>query len=175
MRIKWLAGAIIGMGMVSCAHMGGMEETEKVYGKNPPVIEKSFASNQLRPGDLWKIYIRASDPDGDMDSIVSVVEQTGMGSYPASSARIKGENGKEISGYIYLSTSSQFGLDFLYNQELTVSVQIKDKAGHISRPVSFKVLFSNRQGPTSPPAGVFKEVDLGPIMVTLKPPGGRKM
>jgi hypothetical protein len=79
-----VGGIILSFGIVSCAHMGGMEEKEKIYGNNPPVIEKSLASNQLPPGDLWKSYIRASEPDGDMEGIVLVVEQTGMGSYPAS-------------------------------------------------------------------------------------------
>lgn len=170
-----MAGVILVLGVLGCSHTGGMEEKEKTYGKSPPVIEKSFASNQLAPGDLWKIYIRASDPDGDMEGIVSVVEQTGMGSYPASFAKIKGENGKDLSGYIYLSTNSSYGYDFLNNQELTVSVQIKDKAGHTSQPVSFKALLLGGQIPKAPPEGVFGEVELGPIMVTLRPGSGRKL
>jgi hypothetical protein len=155
--------------------MGGIEEKEKIYGVNPPVIEKSFASNQLSPGDPWKIYIRATDPDGDMESIVSAVEQTGAGAYPISFTKIKAENGKELSGYIYLTTSVPMRHTFLYNQELTVTVQIKDKAGHLSRPVSFKVVLLARQVPKAPPEGVFKEVELGPIMVTLRPPSGAKL
>ena len=74
-----MAGIIILLMVVGCAHLGGIEEKEKIYGINPPAIEKSFASDQLRPGALWKIYIRASDPDGDMEGIVSVVEQSGWG------------------------------------------------------------------------------------------------
>jgi|OpeIllAssembly_1097287.scaffolds.fasta_scaffold46531_2 hypothetical protein len=175
MRTKWLAGIIILLGITACAHVGGIEEKEKIYGINPPVIEKSFASDQLRPGGLWKIYIRASDPDGDMEGIVSVVEQTGMGSYPASYSRIKSENGKELSGYIYLNASGPAGYDFLHNQELKITVQIKDRAGHTSQPVSFKVLLSSRQTSKSPPEGVFKEVELGPIMVTLRPASGQRL
>lgn len=176
MRSKGLAGVIfLLLGAVSCAHLGGMEEKEKIYGKNSPVIEKSFASSQLRPGALWKIYIRASDPDGDMETIETVVEQTGMGTYPASFIRIKSENGKELSGYVYLNMSGPSGYDFLYNQELTVSVQIKDKAGHTSSPVSFKVLLLAGKVPKTPPEGVFKEAELGPIMVTLRPASGQRL
>jgi len=175
MRTKWFTGLIITCMFAGCAHMKGIEEKEKIYGVNPPVIEKSFASNQLKPGDLWKIYIRASDPDGDMESIISGVVQTGAGAYPASITKLKSEYGKEVSGYIYLNMSGPAGYNFLYNQEVSVSIQIKDRAGHASQPVAFKVLLLARQVPKTPPEGVFKEVELGPIMVTLRPPSGQRL
>jgi hypothetical protein len=173
MKTKSAVMGMILVGIVGCAHMGGLEEKEKIYGKNPPVIEKSFASNQLRPGDQWKIYVLASDPDGDMDALIAVVNQPGMGSYPISLTKIKEENGKELSGYFYLNTSGPFGSDFLFNQELAVSIQMKDKAGHTSQPVSLSVLLLSTHTQKSAPAGVFKEKELGPIMVTLRPASGR--
>jgi hypothetical protein len=166
--------ALIGMilaGIVGCAHTGGIEEKEKIYGKNPPVIEQSFASDQLRPGEQWRIYIRASDPDGDMERIFAVVEQAGIGSYPVSITRIKGEIGKELSGYVFLNTSNY---DFLDDVKLSISIQIMDKAGHSSQSVSHSVVLSDRQTQKSPPSGVFKETDLGPIMVTLRPVSGSR-
>ena len=164
--------ALIGMilaGIVGCAHMGGIEEKEQIYGKNPPVIEQSFASDQLMPGEQWKIYVRASDPDGDMETIFAVVEQAGIGSYPVGITRIKGEIAKELSGYVFLNTR---GYDFLDNQKLSVSIEIRDKAGHSSQSVTHSVVLSSRQTQKSPPGGVFKEIDLGPIMVTLRPVSG---
>ena len=175
MRIKLEVIGMILVGIVACAHMGGMEEKEKIYGKNPPVIGQSFASNQLRPGDQWKIYVLASDSDGDMDILSAVVEQPGMASYPASRTKIKAENAKELSGYFYLNTNGPYGIAFLHNQELTVTIQIRDKAGHTSQPVSFKVLLVSGQSPKSPPAAVFDEKELGPIMVTFRPAGGRTL
>lgn len=175
MRTKLIASIIISVGIVGCAHMGGLEEKEKIYGKNSPVIGQSFASNQLRPGDQWKIYILASDPDGDMETLIAVVDQPGKASYPMSRTRIKEENGKELSGYFYLNTDGPFGVAFLNNQELTVTIQMKDKAGHTSKPVTLSVLLLSGQSAKSPPAGVFRENDLGPIMVTLQPPSGQKL
>jgi hypothetical protein len=175
MRTKFALMGMILAGIAGCATTGGLEEKEKIYGKNPPVIGQSFASNQLRPGDQWKIYVLASDPDGDMATLIAVVDQPGMGSYPASLTKIKEENGKELSGYFYLITSGPFGHDFLHNQELVVTIQIKDKAGHISQPVSLTVLLVSGQSPKSPPAGIFNEKDLGPIMVTLRPASGRTL
>jgi len=175
MKTKLAVTGMILVGIVACAHMGGMEEKEKIYGKNPPFIEKSFASDRLRPGDTWKIYILASDPDGDMDALIAVVSQPGKEAYPVSTTRIKAENSKDLSGYIYLNTGGPYGVSFLQNQELTVSIQIRDKAGHTSQPVSLSVLLLSGQGAKSPPAGIFKENELGPIMVTLQPPSGQKL
>jgi len=175
MRTKLAVTGMILVGIVACAHMGGLEEKEKIYGKNPPVIGQYFASNQLRPGGQWKIYIVASDPDGDMDTLVAIVTQPGLASYPVSMTRIKEENAKDLSGYFYLNTSGPLGHDFLYNQELSVSIQIKDKAGHTSQPVSLSVLLVGGQNPKLPPAGAFHEKDLGPIMVTLRPASGRTL
>jgi hypothetical protein len=173
MRIRLAVSGMIFLGIVACAHTGGIEEKEKSVGKSPPVIEKSFASNQLRPGDPWKIYLLASDPDGDMETIIAVVEQPGLGAYPTSKIKIKGENRKELSGYIYLNTSGPFGHGFLHNQELTVSIQIVDKTGHTSQSIAHSVLFLSVHTQKSPPIGVFKEENLGPIMVVLRPPDYR--
>jgi hypothetical protein len=173
MRTKLMASAIVLFGIVACAHMGGMEEKEKLYGKNPPVIKESFAAKQLNAGDQWKIYVLASDPDGDMDTMIAVVDQPGMGPYPASYTKIKGESGKELSGYFYLNAGDPHGANFLYNQELTVTIQIKDKAGHTSQTVTLSVLLLGGITPKSPPAGVFKEEALGPIMVDIRPASRR--
>jgi len=172
MRKKFALIGMILAGIVGCAHTGGIGEKEKIYGQNTPVIEQSFASDQLRPGEPWKIYIRASDPDGDMETIIAAVEQAGIGSYPVSITKIKGEIGKELSGYVFLNTG---GYDFLDNQELSISIQIRDKAGHISKSVTHSVALSSRQTQKSPSGGVFKETELGPIMVTLRSTsGGRR-
>jgi len=175
MRIKSAMIRMILVGILGCAHTGGIEEKEQTFGKNPPVIKQSFASNQLKPGDQMRIYVLASDPDGDMHTLIAVVQQPGMGSYPVSRTKIKEENAKELSGYFYLNTGGPFGTGFLENQELTVTLQIKDKAGHASQPVTLGVQFLSGQPPKSPPSGVFKEDALGPIMVTLRPASGRAL
>ena len=169
MKARLAAMGMVLVGMASCAHMAGMEEKEKTYGKNPPVIGQSFAPDRLKAGDLWKIYLKASDPDGDMEAILAAVEQPGIGAYPVSIIKIKGEKGKELSGYVYLNTRGQRGDDFLVNQKLTVSIQIRDTAGHASQPIVHSVLLLARQSEESPPAGVFAEGALGPIMVVLRP------
>jgi len=46
-------------------------------GTSAPVITHAFAVEKGYYGYIWKIYIEAEDPDGDMLRIASVVDQTG--------------------------------------------------------------------------------------------------
>ena len=135
-----------------------------------PVITDSFASNKLIPGYTWKIYLKASDPDGSMRYIVSTLYQPGWGDYPISRTRIRKEDNKELDGYIYLNTLGPWGYKFLYFYTFNLTVQIEDKAGHFSKPTVFSLYFVPwATGQDSPPAGVFKERDLGPILADLHP------
>jgi hypothetical protein len=134
-----------------------------------PVIRQSFTSPHIRLGEPWKVYLNASDPDGDMQTIVCTLEQPGVGVYPASFTKIPVGAQKNLSGYVYLNTSGAQGLNFI---KLVLTVQIQDKAGNYSTPVSFPITFDPRSRQEGPPPGVFQENDLGPIMITLTSEAG---
>ena len=139
-------------------------EVKKVSQEVPAIIN-SFASKQIRPGDIWKVYLKASDPNGGMKYIFSTIERAGS---HLSIIRIKEENREHFSGYIYLKT---FGMNnspsFL---TLTLTIWIKDAAGHLSQPAIFPLELHNNIIPEEPPRGLFEEQDLGPIMVQLQSP-----
>jgi len=135
-------------------------------GKGVAVITQSFASQAIRPGETWKVYLKASAPDGEMKNIFALVEQPGVGPYPVGIIGIKKENKKDLSGYLYLNTSTpRASLEFV---TLNLTVQIQDASGNFSPPVVFPLAFSSRSAQEMPPPGVFTEQDLGPIMVTLR-------
>lgn len=170
MKNMIVAGIAVLLLTEGCATMMSFEEREKRYGKEAPVITDSFASKQMKPGDTWKIYLKASDPGGDIYRVVAVVHQPGFGPYPASYTRLREGNGQELSGYVYLNTSGAWGSDWENFLSLSVTVQIQDRAGHFSDPVSFPLSFQTRYTQEPPPPGRFKEEDLGPILVVLRPP-----
>jgi hypothetical protein len=143
--------------------------------KGIPVIVQSFAPKELAPGDVWKVYLKATDPDGKMKYILATISQPGVGSYPVSITKIKDENQKELSGYIYLKTDSVQS-SRLFNLTLTLTVNIKDDKGQFSKSSVFPLSFVAKPSPEAPPEGAFSEQDLGPIMVTLRTVegGGRR-
>lgn len=132
-----------------------------------PVITKSFAARELRPGDTWKVYVTASDPAGRMKNIYCEIMQPGVGEYPISITRIKKGDEKELSGFLHLSTSSAGNL--LNYTSLELTVQVQDQKGRFSEPAVFRVSFNPRaprQEP--PPQGAFQEKDLGPVMAQIR-------
>jgi hypothetical protein len=105
-----------------------------------------------------------------MKYIFATVSQPGTNAYPISIIRIKGENQKELSGYIYLSTSPAAQSNF-FNLTLTLAVSIKGTGG-FSQSAVFPLSFEANPAQEAPPDGAFKEQNLGPISVTLQTVGG---
>jgi hypothetical protein len=171
-RKRFGLGVAVLMLMPACAYLMGMKERERMYGTEGPVIHESFASRQAKPGEPWKVYLKASDPGGDMNRIVAKVFQPGKGTYPISLTKIKPENGKDLSGFVFLNTQSPSGVGWMDFLEIQLAVQIVDKAGHFSDPVSFSVFLSGRSTQEPPTPGNFKEQNLGPILVSIQPIDG---
>jgi hypothetical protein len=117
------------------------------------VVTPSFASPKIAPGDDWKVYINASDPDGDLKDFICTIRQPGVGNYPAGISRIKEGNQEELSGYLFWEISPQAKLDFA---EITLSCQIRDPAGQVSKPVEFPLSINSRHTQDPPPPGVFQ-------------------
>jgi hypothetical protein len=168
--MKMRIGMVALLLTAGCATMMSFEEKEKTYGKEAPVIAETFASKQLSPGDTWKIYLKASDPGGDISHVVAMVSQPALGLYPTSFTKIREGNGKELSGYIYLNTNGPHGVGWQNFLTLSVTVQIQDRAGHFSEPATFPLTLQSRYTQEPPPPGKFKEQNLGPIMVVLRDP-----
>lgn len=61
-----------------CATLQTPEITEKAT----PVITQSFASPQVSTGDTWKIYLKASCPNGEMKKMYAEINQPGVIPYP---------------------------------------------------------------------------------------------
>jgi hypothetical protein len=96
-----------------CALFMNAQQRQEMYGRAAPVITESFASKECLPGDTWKIYLKASDPDGDIHYVVSVVYQPGWGDYPVSRTKMPESSGRELNGYVYLNTLRPGGYNFI--------------------------------------------------------------
>ncbi len=160
---KNLGGALLAFLCIIGAFFSGAEAANPAI----PVIQQSFASKEIQPDGNWKVYITASDPDGEMKYIFACIEQPGVENYPASIIRIRKENLQQLSGYIYLNTVGVG--NSMNSKQITLSVHIQDKSGQFSTPVVFPLSFDFRYSQAKPPEGVFQEKDLGPIMIRLKP------
>lgn len=120
---------------------------------NPPVITASFAVEKGYFGYVWKIYIEAEDPDGDMSRIAAVVDQSGYGYYPPGWIIVKPPYRKHLKGFVQWNTFSSKASYLREWTDITLRVTIFDKAGHESNEVVFPFEFvSGARRELKPPA-----------------------
>jgi len=107
-----------------------------------PIITHSFAAETGKYSYIWKIYLEAEDPTGDMSRIVSTVNQLGWGEYIADTIPIKPENRHHLKGYLQWNpyTSETPTLDVW--TQITVKISIVDEAGNESNAVVFPLTFA---------------------------------
>jgi len=110
-------------------------------GTSAPIITHAFAVERGYYGYIWKIYIEAEDPDGDMLRIASVVEQTGYGYYPTDWIYLKSPYQKHFKGYIQWNTFSSKTTYLTEGTQIALKVLVFDKAGNESNEVIFPFTF----------------------------------
>jgi hypothetical protein len=143
-------------------------------GTHAPIITHAFAVDKGDYGYIWKIYIEAEDPDGEMLRIASVVDQVGYGHYPTDWIYLKPQYQKHFRGYIQWNTFSSKASYLPEWTQITLKLSVIDKAGNESNEVVFPFTFEITPGQYAykPPApfdhgGLPK---LGNIMVDLHNP-----
>jgi hypothetical protein len=146
--------------------------TQSKVDSKPPIITHSFAVEKGYYGYVWKIYIEAEDPDGDMVKIVSTVDQPGWGHYFPDTILIKPQNRNHLKGYIQWNT---FSSKTHYLREFTIitlKVSVFDKAGNESNVVVFPFEFVSRSVPKYELPSPFNKDDmrLGYVHIDLYEP-----
>jgi len=110
-------------------------------GTHAPIITHAFAVEKGYYGYIWKIYIEAEDPDGDMLRIASVADQAGYGHYPTDWINLKTGYEKQFKGYIQWNTFSSKGNYLSEWTRIELKVSVLDKAGNESNVVVFPFEF----------------------------------
>jgi hypothetical protein len=111
-------------------------------GTKAPIITNAFAVDKGYYGYIWKIYIKAEDPDGEMLRIALVVDQPGNGRYQTDWIYLRHQYQKDFKGYIQWNTFSSKGPLSEWRQ-ITLKVSVFDKAGNESNEVVFPFTFES--------------------------------
>lgn len=139
-------------------------------GGSSPVITHSFAVEKLSHGDIWKIYLEAEDPDGDMRTIVYSIRKGGAG-HRFKSFVIKKGNRARLLGYLdgFFSSPTTAVAEWT---ELTLTLYIRDKRGNTSDKVVFPLALTRgvKQGSPPPPFDTGGLKGLGVFWVRLYAP-----
>lgn len=104
-------------------------------------IVNAFAADEGYFGYIWKIYIEAEDPDGQMLKIACCVDQPGLGRYQTDWVYLKPEYRGHFKGYLQWNTFSSRTPDMTDGTQIMLKVSIIDKAGNESQGVVFPFTF----------------------------------
>jgi hypothetical protein len=162
-KIFWIAVVILGM--------AGCATVPKGSG-SPPVLENVFLSPEVNFRDTVKLYLRASDPDGDMKWVLTSIGQRadveGRPIYPGAT-RLRGEHQKSVSGCLVWDSSRAVAAQEGAAVSGVVAIWVEDAAGNSSEkkylPVTIVQSGAKFQ---SPPAGEFSEKAIGNIIVDTR-------
>jgi hypothetical protein len=165
----WFFGLLL-VGIFICHSQGqGQSKSET----KAPIITYSYGIDKGRYGHIWKIYIEAEDPDGDMFEIASVVEQVGYGLYPTNWTILKPQNRRHLKGYIQWNTFSSHQPFLTEPTYITLKVSILDRSRNESNVVVFPFEFTTGTGTEPKTPSPFDQGDvpkLGNIYVNLFDP-----
>ena len=134
--------------------------------RGTPAIVGHYAAETIRPGETWKIFLHAQDADGDMSDIVAVLWQAGVGIHPTDITRLKGDDRKEFSGYLFLQTPND---STLVSDEMELTILVRDREGNRSQPIKLPLRFNlgARQGVPETWAEADKH-RLGALMINIQ-------
>ena len=159
----------------------GWSQLFPYYGVQPkpeahgPIITHAFAVTKGYYGYIWKIYLEAEDPDGQMLAILSTVDEVGYGHYPTDWIYLKSQYQKHFKGYIQWNTFSSKASYLPEWTQITLKVSVIDKAGKISNevvlPFTFEITPEQYAYQIPPPFDGGSPPLLGHIMIDLYYPG----
>ncbi len=135
----WFLGIVLGVLLLGLPQDWAQAKPER----KGPIITHSFAVEKGIYGYIWKIYIEAEDPDGEMLRIASVVDQSGYGRYPTDWIYLKPKYQKGFRGYIQWNTFSSKAAYLREWTQITLTVSITNKAGNESNEVVFPFTFES--------------------------------
>jgi hypothetical protein len=101
------------------------------------IVNFAYAPEKIRQGDIWKIYLSVTDPDGNMHRVsCRIQQQGGRDFYNRSVIYLKKGMEKQFTGYFALSTQTPKDLD-----DFVLELSILDRGGNERKTFRFPLEF----------------------------------
>ncbi len=132
--------------------------------KHRPVIRAIAAQNEIGIGYLWKIYIHATDPDGDVDKIYVFFAQPGNGGYPTYPLVLH-RPAREINGAVLTWTRLAGSGNQMGPIYASAEIVVEDRAGNMSEPreIEFTLGSFGPEDKFVPPSSFNKDLVYGQV------------
>jgi hypothetical protein len=143
-----LIASMLGVFLFACSRLG-IEDYDQVFKEKgqPPIILGYYATEAIRPGATWKIYLRAEDKGGDMAYVATTLYQEGFGYYATDYTMLKGKDKKKCLGYIAMKTPSDINLTL---DKFTMEIVLVDSQNNQSKAIQLPLTFAYLTQPEIP-------------------------
>ena len=136
--------------------------------QHTPVVEAIAAQREIGDGTLWRVYLRASDPDGDLDK-VQITFFSSPGMYAPEKLVLPTSQRKQTNGaiLIWARLNGDGSTTDIYGE---VEIRVEDRAGNLSKPqkLKFTVQEFGMYDEFVPPAKFKRDVVLGQAQFPLE-------
>ena len=124
--------------------------------KEELIVNFAYAQKTIRQGDVWKIYLSVSDPEGNMNRVFFRINRPGgTDAFRKSFIILKKGMRKEFTGYFTLDTRQPNELE-----DFVLELSILDRAGNERKTLLFPVEFDRSSEPMKPlPRDMEKELN----------------
>ncbi len=120
-----------------------MNDTPKTLKTQALTISHFFATDKGPYGCIWRIYIEAEDPDGDMDRICIEVDQVNYSHYPTEWIKIKPQHRKHLKGFLQWNTFSSKASSLPEGTQISAKISIFNRAGDKSNEIIIPFTFGS--------------------------------
>ena len=112
------------------------------------IVNFSYAPEKIRKGEVWKIYLSVTDPEGSMKKVTFSLHEPGATRYRPTWMYLKKGMEREFTGYFALHTTASRDLS---GTEITLNLSILDGKGNILGDFHFPVEFDGQKAKPLPP------------------------
>ncbi len=119
------------------------------------IVHFAYAPEQIRQGDIWKIYLSVTDPKGHMHQAVCRVEQTGESYYKPIIIYLKKGMEEHLVGHFAVYTHN-----FSELNDFVLAMSILDREGSVLKTFRFPIEFEYSPEPMKPlPSDMEKDLN----------------
>ena len=131
--------------ITACLLSNSYAQTEE----SPLKVNFAYAQDKIQKGDVWKVYLSVTDPEGMMKKVWFTIDEPGGQRYRPSFRYLKKGMEKEFAGYFALHTASP--RRNLSGAGITLNLSISDGKGNVRGSFSFPLEFDGQAIKPLPP------------------------
>ena len=123
----------------------GLMAISRARAEGELVVQFAYAPERIRQGDIWRIYLSVTDPQGRMHQVVCRVEQQGGTYHKPSLNYLKKGMEKQFTGHFAVYTQSSYELN-----DFVLALNILDRDGDVRETLRFPLEFDQSSEPMKP-------------------------